>query len=66
MCFAEYIVSEGSKLVTESANMKTEEFVNKLMHLRELIYDIAKQAMNRDTQIDLSVKIAFEKVCNQE
>jgi len=46
--------------------MKTEEFVNKLMHLRELIYDIAKQAMNRDTQIDLSVKIAFEKVCNQE
>jgi len=53
-------------LVTESANMKTEEFVNKLMHLRELIYDIAKQAMNRDTQIDLSVKIAFEKVCNQE
>jgi hypothetical protein len=57
-------VDEGSKLVTDSANMKTDEFVNKLMKLREVIYDIAQRAMGRDTQVDLAVKIAFEKVCN--
>lgn len=49
VCFADYIVTEGSKLVTESGNMKTEEFVSKLMHLREIIYDIASRAMGRDT-----------------
>lgn len=57
-------MDEGSKLVTDSANMKTDEFVNKLMKLREVIYDIAQRAMGRDTQVDLAVKIAFEKVCN--
>jgi hypothetical protein len=36
------------------------------MRLRELVIDIASQAMGRDTQVDLAVKMAFEKVCNQD
>jgi hypothetical protein len=36
------------------------------MRLRELVIDITSQAMGRDSQVDLVVKMAFEKVCNQD
>lgn len=62
---ADFIVAEGSKLVNDG-NLKTDDFINQLMRLRELMTDIATQAMGRDSQVDISIKMAFEKVCNQD
>lgn len=47
-------------------NLKTEDFIQQILRLRELVIDIATQAMGRDTQVDLAVKMAFEKVCNYD
>ena len=64
-CLSEFIASEGSKLVADT-NLKTDDFIQQLMRLRELIIEIATQAMGRDSQVDLAIKMAFEKVCNQD
>lgn len=36
------------------------------MGLREQIFNIYTVAMNRDPQIDLTIKLAFEKICNND
>lgn len=36
------------------------------MTLRETIFNIFTVAMNRDPQIDLTIKLAFEKICNND
>lgn len=46
--------------------MKIEDFILQLMTLRETIFNIFTVAMNRDPQIDLTIKLAFEKICNND
>jgi len=36
------------------------------MQLRETIFNIYIVAMNKDSQIDLTIKLAFEKICNND
>lgn len=62
---ADYVVAEGGKLVADQA-LKTEEFVAKLISLRELIVEIYQRAMQKDPLVDLSIKMAFEKIVNQD
>lgn len=59
---AEFIVTEGNKLVNEE--LKNDELVTKLIDLRERVSGIQNKAMEKDTQIDMSIKMAFEKVVN--
>lgn len=46
--------------------MKIEDFIVQLMQLRETIFNIYIVAMNKDSQIDLTIKLAFEKICNND
>lgn len=59
---SEFIVTEGSKLVNEE--LKNDELVIKLIDLRERVSGIQNKAMEKDTQIDMTIKMAFEKVVN--
>ena len=59
---AEFIINEGNKLVAEE--VKNEEFVTKMIDLRERVSSIQSTAMLKDTQIDMTIKMAFEKVVN--
>ena len=59
----DYIQDEGSKLVNDE-KLKNEELVVKLINLRERINDLHVKAMQRDNQIDLTIKMSFEKVVN--
>lgn len=62
---SDYIIEEGMKLVADQS-IKIEDFVLQLMNLRDLIYTIYTTAMNKDPAIDLTVKLAFERICNQD
>ena len=59
---SEFIVSEGNKMVNEE--VKNDELVIKLMDLRDRVSGIQNSAMEKDTQIDMTIKMAFEKVVN--
>ena len=59
----DYIANEGSKLVQDE-KLKNEELVVRLIELREAINDLHVNAMQRDNAIDLTIKMAFEKVVN--
>lgn len=59
---SEFIVNEGSKLVTEE--VKNDDLVVKLIDLRERVSGIQSKAMEKDAQIDMTIKMAFEKVVN--
>ena len=59
---AEHIINEGSKLVTEE--VKNDDLVVKLIELRERVSGIQAEAMEKDNQIDMTIKMAFEKVVN--
>jgi len=59
---AEFIINEGNKLVAEE--VKNEEFVTKMIDLRERVSSVQSTAMLKDTQIDMTIKMAFEKVVN--
>ena len=59
----DYIANEGSKLVQDD-KLKNEELVVRLIDLREAINDLHVKAMQKDNAIDLTIKIAFEKVVN--
>ena len=59
---AEFIINEGNKMVNEE--VKHEELVVKLIDLRERVSSIQSRAMDKDTQIDMTIKMAFEKVVN--
>lgn len=60
---SEFIMAEGGKLISDE-QLKIEAFIEQLMQLRETIFNIYTVAMNRDPQIDLTIKLAFEKICN--
>ena len=62
---SEFIIEEGSKLVLDET-LKIEEFVVQLIQLRETIIEIFTRAMNKDPQIDMTIKLAFEKICNTD
>ena len=47
-----------------SEEVKNDEFVIKLIDLRERVCNIQTKAMDKDTQIDMTIKMAFEKVVN--
>ena len=59
---AEFIISEGNKLVNEE--VKNDELVIKLIDLRDRVSGIQSHAMEKDPQIDMTIKMAFEKVVN--
>ena len=59
---AEFIINEGNKLVQEE--VKNYQLVSKLIDLRERVSGIQAQAMEKDQQIDMTIKMAFEKVVN--
>mmetsp|Transcript_3695 Transcript_3695/g.4695 ORF Transcript_3695/g.4695 Transcript_3695/m.4695 type:complete len:106 (+) Transcript_3695:785-1102(+) len=61
--FSEYIVDEGKKLV-EDEKLKNEDLCCKLIDLRSRIIDIYTKCMNKDNQIDLTIKMSFEKFIN--
>ena len=58
-----YITNEGNKLVTDE-KLRNEDLVTKLIKLNQVIKGIMLSAMQRDTRIDLTIKMAFEKVLN--
>jgi hypothetical protein len=37
-----------------------------LIQLREKIFDIYARSMNKDPQIDMTIKFAFEKIVNND
>ena len=59
---AEFIVAEGSKLVSEE--VKNDDLVVKMIDLRERVSGIQSKAMEKDVHIDMTIKMAFEKVVN--
>lgn len=62
---SEFILEEGGKLMTDE-QLRIEDFIIKLMSLRESIYNIFSVAMNKDPQVDMTIKLAFEKICNRD
>jgi hypothetical protein len=44
--------------------LRIEDFITQLMHLRESIYQVFSCAMDKDPSIDMTIKLAFEKICN--
>lgn len=60
---AEFILTEGGKLVADEL-LKIEDFIAQLMHLRESIYQVFSSAMDKDPSVDMTIKLAFEKICN--
>ena len=63
-CLSDFIVAEGNKLVADEL-LKNEEFVVKLISLRESVIDICIKVMKKDQQIDLTIKLAFEQIVNE-
>ena len=59
----DYIADEGGKLVTDE-KLKNEDLVVRLIELRERVNELHCKAMQRDNQIDLTIKMSFEKVVN--
>ena len=37
-----------------------------MIQLRETVFDIYTRAMNKDPQIDMTIKFAFEKIVNND
>jgi len=62
---SDFIIEEGTRLVLDE-QLKIEDFVVQLIELRETIFDIYTRAMNKDPQIDMTIKFAFEKIVNND
>jgi exonuclease I len=62
--FVKFIESEGAKLVNDTS-MKNDEFVNKIIELRELIMEIFQKSLNRNVDIQIGIKLAFENFINK-
>lgn len=59
-----YIVTEGNKLVQDD-KLKQDEFVAKLIELRDKMVSIFMKSFKRDSNIDITIKNAFEQFVNQ-
>jgi cullin 3 len=60
---AQFIISEGSKLVLDD-KLKHDEFVARVIELREKMMNIYIKSFNKDNSIDLAIKNAFESFIN--
>jgi cullin 3 len=60
-----YIVGEGQKLITDE-KMRPDEFVSNVIALREKMMNIHSRSFGRDSNIELTIKTAFENFINQE
>ena len=61
---AGYIIGEGNKLVADD-KLRSDEFVGKLIELREKMVNIYVKSFNKDSNVDLAIKNAFENFINQ-
>lgn len=55
---SDFIIEEGGKLMSDD-QLRIEDFIVQLMGLRETIFKIFTVAMNKDPQMDMTIKIAF-------
>jgi cullin 3 len=58
-----YIIPEGNKLMSEE-KFKHDEFVASVITLREKMMNIHQRSFAKDTNIDLTIKTAFETFLN--
>jgi len=59
-----YIINEGNKLVQDD-KLKYSEFVTQIISLRDKMMNIYIKSFNRDPNIDIAIKNAFENFINQ-
>lgn len=59
----QYIVNEGNKLVGDD-KLKHDEYVSKVIELRDKMLNIFVKSFNKDNTIDLTIKSAFETFIN--
>lgn len=60
---SQYIVDEGQKIILDE-RLKNEELVIRLIELNQRIKGIMLQSMQKDSRVDMTIKMAFEKVVN--
>lgn len=60
---SQYIVDEGHKIILDE-RLKNEELVIRLIELNQRIKGIMLQSMQKDSRVDMTIKMAFEKVVN--
>ena len=60
-----YIVSEGQRLIADD-KLKPDEFVANVISLREKMMGVHQRSFSKDSNIDLTIKVAFENFLNQE
>lgn len=58
-----YIVAEGQRLIQDD-KLKPDEFVANVISLREKMFSIHSKSFSKDSQIDLTIKTAFENFLN--
>ena len=58
-----YIIGEGQKLITDE-KMKPDEFVAQVIALREKMMNIHTRSFGKDSNIELTIKTAFENFIN--
>lgn len=59
-----FIINEGNKLVQDE-KLKQDEFVQKLIELRDKIVSFYIKSFQKDQNIDVTIKNAFENFINQ-
>ena len=58
------IVNEGNKLFSDD-KLKHDEFVTRIIVLREKMFTILTKSFNKDSDIDITIKNSFENFINQ-
>jgi cullin 3 len=61
---SQFIISEGNKLVLDE-KLKQDEFVQKIIELRDKMINIFGKAFLKDSNIDVTIKNSFETFINQ-
>jgi hypothetical protein len=56
-------VNEGNKLVADD-KLKHDEFVARVIELRDKMMNIYTKSFNKDGSVDLTIKTAFETFIN--
>lgn len=59
----QYIINEGNKLVNDES-LKHDQFVAKVIDLRDKMINMYNRSFNKDASIDLAIKNAFEVFIN--
>ena len=61
---SQFVVNEGNVLVNDD-KLKSDEFVSRVISLRDKMMIIYQRSFNRDPNIDITIKNAFETFVNQ-